>query len=489
MASKGKVVLTFAGDSKDLEKAFDRVGQSAQTMSDEVNRATRSMGDGSYIDSGRVAESFDRIDQSAMGFRDGITGIQDSQEAWSNISGQTTEAVEEQASAMDKAVAKHKKLSSELDGLEAKQQGYKDRLRELKQLDKESLTEGQVAEIKRLEDASYDLGKEIKLSSEAVKSSGDASKEAGRELEALEKKQLGVMDTAFLAASGVGDLASSVVNLGVPMAQAVKWVSALSVAQTKNAATATASAASSAASTVAAVATQVAAWIVLGVQSLISAAAVAAAWLLSIWPIALVIVAVVALGVLIYKNWEKIKTVISKGWDYVKNVSAKVWAGIKAVVMGAIKVAVGYVKFQINVVKGIFRTLRSAISAIMSGVARAITAPFRKGFGAIRGIWNRAIGGKGFTVPDWVPGVGGRAFNIPKLAKGGLVKHSPGGVLANISEGGKDEAVIPLDRLERMLGVGNGSGAPAVVVNVSGSIVSERDIIDIVREATRRGSL
>ena len=37
------------------------------------------------------------------------------------------------------------------------------------------------------------------------------------------------------------------------------------------------------------------------------------------------------------------------------------------------------------------------------------------------------------------------ALAVPKLAEGGIVKARPGGILAQIGEGGRDEAVIPLD--------------------------------------------
>lgn len=49
------------------------------------------------------------------------------------------------------------------------------------------------------------------------------------------------------------------------------------------------------------------------------------------------------------------------------------------------------------------------------------------------------------------------------LARGGLVKARPGGVLANIAEGGEDEAVIPLSRLR---GGGGGGGGQPLVVNL-----------------------
>jgi len=41
-------------------------------------------------------------------------------------------------------------------------------------------------------------------------------------------------------------------------------------------------------------------------------------------------------------------------------------------------------------------------------------------------------------------------LNLPRLADGGIVKARPGGIIANIGEGGQDEAVIPLDRMGSM---------------------------------------
>lgn len=416
MASKGKVTLTFAGDSDQLDKAFKKVGDSADQMAKDVSKSSDRMSRDATSGFDRVGDAAGDTDTRMMGFRDGITGVEDS-----------------------------------------------------------------MAGFKQLSDGDMAGG-------------------------------------LFTMAMGFGDLASSVENLIAPMASRVAaWVSGN---------------ATMAASSVTSAAAQVGAWISTAAAAMVSAAQIALAWLISIGPILIVIALVVLVAFVIWKNFDKIKVwvkaawefvkektmvvwgaiktalfaaidgivwyvttyigivkaVVSTAWNWIKSVSSKVWNGIKTVISGAIKGAVGYVKFQIGIVKGIFRTLRSAIGAIMGGVSKMITAPFRKGFGAIKGIWNRAIGGKGFTVPDWVPGVGGRGFKIPKLAKGGLVKHTPGGTIANIGEGGKDEAVVPLDRLERMMGVGQGGGTP-VVVNVAGSVVSENDLIAIVRDAMRRGAL
>jgi hypothetical protein len=49
-------------------------------------------------------------------------------------------------------------------------------------------------------------------------------------------------------------------------------------------------------------------------------------------------------------------------------------------------------------------------------------------------------------------GDGFTSFNVPMMADGGIIRHSPGGTLALIGEGGRDEAVIPLDRMGGMGG-------------------------------------
>ena len=67
--AKPQVTLTFAGDSTQLESAFDRVGAAAKTMGDEVRTSADSFD--------RVGEAADTVDTRSMGFRDTLTGIQD----------------------------------------------------------------------------------------------------------------------------------------------------------------------------------------------------------------------------------------------------------------------------------------------------------------------------------------------------------------------------------------------------------------------------
>jgi phage-related protein len=64
-----EVNLTFAGDTAQLERAFDRVGAASRSMESDVRAA------GDSFD--RAGEAADNIDTKAMGFRDTLTGLQD----------------------------------------------------------------------------------------------------------------------------------------------------------------------------------------------------------------------------------------------------------------------------------------------------------------------------------------------------------------------------------------------------------------------------
>jgi len=61
---------------------------------------------------------------------------------------------------------------------------------------------------------------------------------------------------------------------------------------------------------------------------------------------------------------------------------------------------------------------------------------------------------------------------IPRMADGGIIRHSPGGTLALIGEAGRDEAVIPLDRM-------GGMGGNNVTINVQGA--DPNAVVDALR--------
>lgn len=101
--------------------------------------------------------------------------------------------------------------------------------------------------------------------------------------------------------------------------------------------------------------------------------------------------------------------------------------------------------------------------------------------GAVKGFLNKAIDkiNSGISIIDNVlPGDLGR---IPRLADGALVRHRPGGILANVGEGNEDEVVAPLSKLEGMLKGGPSVtfGAGAINVNFSGVMPTESEARDV----------
>lgn len=156
--------------------------------------------------------------------------------------------------------------------------------------------------------------------------------------------------------------------------------------------------------------------------------------------------ALVAVGILLYKNWDTVKAKGAELWAYL----GTVWTGIKD---GAANMTQGVVDFFTNAFGALPGLLKAPVNAAISLIN-----------GAING-----INGIGFTIPDWVPGIGGKAFkvdipNIPMLAAGGFTNG------VSIAGEAGTEAVISFDPAYRsqnigyltqaaeMLGVGGDTG-------------------------------
>lgn len=85
MTSKPTVTATLAGDEADLTRAFDKVGSAAKEMDAKVDSASKGMRQSSKEGFDRVGEGFDELDTKAMGFRDSLTGVQDTSMGLSEI--------------------------------------------------------------------------------------------------------------------------------------------------------------------------------------------------------------------------------------------------------------------------------------------------------------------------------------------------------------------------------------------------------------------
>ncbi|XMN09300.1 phage tail tape measure protein [Streptomyces griseobrunneus] len=74
----------------------------------------------------------------------------------------------------------------------------------------------------------------------------------------------------------------------------------------------------------------VGAWLLMGVQSLLQGARMAAAWFIAMGPVGWVIAAIVGLGILIWKNWDKIVKWTTQAWGWIWNKIKSVGGAIVA---------------------------------------------------------------------------------------------------------------------------------------------------------------
>lgn len=122
------------------------------------------------------------------------------------------------------------------------------------------------------------------------------------------------------------------------------------------------------------------------------------------------------------------------------------------------------------------RQIPGWIASAFSGIAGAISAPFRSAFNFIAQAWNNTVGGLSFTIPGWVPGIGGNSFGVPRLPyfhSGGIV---PGVVGTNV--------LTVLQAGERVSSVAGSQGQQPIIVMIGGQTVGEA-LLDPLRGAVR----
>ncbi len=247
--------------------------------------------------------------------------------------------------------------------------------------------------------------------------------------------------------------------------------------------------------------------IVAGIMSIVNGTAVVSAGLLGsvlafltspVTIVTAVIAALIAIGILLYKNWDvisekaveiwgkikefissaiekvkdtitnvisKIKEVWGNVWGSIKATASNIWDGIKSRITDTINGIKTGISTALNTIKtiwnNIWTSLKTTVTNIFNGIWKTIKGVINSILGGIEGMANGvikginkvigAMNGLKFDVPDWVPVMGGKTFGfdikelsevkIPRLANGGI---TTGSTLANIGEAGR-EAVLPLE--------------------------------------------
>lgn len=209
--------------------------------------------------------------------------------------------------------------------------------------------------------------------------------------------------------------------------------------------------------------------------------------------VALSISALIAVGVLLWKNWDKIKEklkafaqyivseflaiknkiteTVSKVIDFISSVFPNLGESIKARIEAIKQIFSGLITFITGVFSGDWSKAWEGIKEIFAGIfnrlASILLAPFNLAIDIINKIIDK-INGISFDMPDWlpdwlgggktlsvdIPKIGG--IDIPKFAtgtqyfKGGLANiNEHGGEIVNLPNGSK---VIPSDKSSKMLG-------------------------------------
>lgn len=191
--------------------------------------------------------------------------------------------------------------------------------------------------------------------------------------------------------------------------------------------------------------------------------------------VVLAITAVIAIGILLIKNWDfvkvkaieiwgKIKDIFNSFKEWLRNVFQTDWSncfGVLGNLLNAFlknvdnvfqsikRIFGGIIDFVTGVFTGNWSRAWQGVVDIFGGIMDGLKAVIKAPLNGVIALINMAIDGLNkisFTAPDWIPGIGGKHFGVniakmPYLAKGGIVDKPTQAV---IGEAGT-EAVVPLE--------------------------------------------
>jgi hypothetical protein len=139
--------------------------------------------------------------------------------------------------------------------------------------------------------------------------------------------------------------------------------------------------------------------------------------------------------------------------------------------------------FFLAVFQGIGEVAKSALNGILGFIEGYINFLISGINGLLNRINTLLRAGRTVGINVQVPTI--PTLSIPRLAEGGIVMPRPGGVLANIAEGGQAEAVIPLNKMKDF----GGGTTNNYTINVNGGVGSGatigKSIVDAIKAYER----
>ena len=194
-------------------------------------------------------------------------------------------------------------------------------------------------------------------------------------------------------------------------------------------------------------------------------------------PIIAIIAAVIAIGVLLYKNWDTIKAKATQFGQSVK----QTFINIKTSVTNTINAVKSFLTNAWN-------TIKSTASTAWNGIKNAITKPIQTAKDTVKKIIDKVKGFFPIKVGNLLSGIKLPHFKIsgefsiknktvPKLS---IDWYKTGGIfdgpqVIGVGEAGP-EAVVPLDKLWQKLDAIADSSTSGIVININGANKDPREI-------------
>lgn len=158
------------------------------------------------------------------------------------------------------------------------------------------------------------------------------------------------------------------------------------------------------------------------------------------------IAAIIAIGVLLYKNWDTVKEYAISIWESIVSVFQSAWEGIKGIFSKVGEFFKGVWDSIVEIFTSIGTAISDAISNAVKGAINSVLSGAAKIINGFISAINFAVG-----IINKIPGVEIskiQKLEVPQLAEGGIATKATSAI---IGEGAEPEAVIPLSKLGSMI--------------------------------------